>query len=251
VVALRAVTNNGVVGAASALVVRDTTGRDEFRLVTARHVVAHARANQATLHVEATRAISGSNTFPITAVPIPDNSWTLADDDDLATAPLPSISLPDDHYVGAIWLEQLTIATSNPTPDVQLVGRWGLRQDDNIVLTRRGILATPQKPTVPIMIGLDKEPQNKAMHLVDAFITPGMSGGAVFQYRPPDITLIGIISAHTKVPPPSEKWKSDPPPVQAVANAIWEAITPMKAGLVYVVPVARVYNFLWQTRSVD
>jgi hypothetical protein len=247
VVSLRAVDGAGnVKGTGSALVVWDPENEDEFRLVTARHVVVDARAGNARIEVEAIQQGSGE-VFPIATVPVDDGTWKLADDDDLAVALLPAGMLGSDHLVSAMSFDRLAIATPHPTPDVELVGRWGLTPQSNIVLTRRGLVATPQRPTVPIYIGGDKPLQQRPMYLVDAFVTRGMSGGAVFQQTSPPMVL-GIISAHTKIPAPVEKWKALPETVQTAAGSVWDAITPMNAGLVYIVPVMRVVPFLMATR---
>jgi hypothetical protein len=252
VVALRAVSpDNVVVGTGSGLVIRYANGADGFRLLTARHIVAQARAARAIIHVEIIQTTNSTITFAITPVPIADGAWTLAEDDDLAVAILPAETLPEDHLVGSVLLEQLVIAGLNPTPDVQLIGRWGLDKDDNFVITRRGILATPQQPTVRFSIGDDKEKQQQPMYLVDAFVTRGMSGGAVFRDTEPK-TVLGIISAHAQVPPPVETWSTLPPSIQTAAAAMWHALTPMNAGLVYVVPISRVLEFLgriWPTKA--
>jgi hypothetical protein len=250
VVSLRAVDGEGnVKGAASALVVWDPEDEDEFRLVTARHVVVDARAGNARIQVEAIQQQGSGDVFSIATVPVDDGTWRLADDDDLAVAPLPAGMLGSDHLVSAMTFERLAIATPHPTPEVELVGRWGLTPQSNIVLSRRGLVATPQRPTVPIYVGGDEPLHQRPMYLVDAFVTRGMSGGAVFQQTSPPMVL-GIISAHAKIPAPVEKWAALPETVQTAAGSVWDAITPMNAGLVYVVPVMHVVPFLMATRRV-
>jgi len=234
------------VGTGSALVIRYASGPDGFRLVTARHVIAQARAAKATIYLEIIRATHSIETFPICAVPIEDEAWALSEDDDVAVATLPADELPEDHLVGSVMLEQLAKVGQNPTPDVQLIGRWGLTKEENFVITRRGILATPQQPAVSFSIGDDKERQSKPMYVVDAFVTRGMSGGAVFSDTQPR-TVLGIISAHATLPSPAEKWRNLPETVQRAAEALWEAMAPINAGLVYVVPIARALKFLIKT----
>jgi hypothetical protein len=239
------------VGTGSALVIRYASGTDGFRLVTARHIIAQARAAKATIYVEVILTTNSTVTFSVSPVPIANDAWTLAEDDDLAVATLPAESLPEDHLVGSVLLEQLAVVGLNPTPDVQLIGRWGVAKEDNFVITRRGILATPQQPTVRFPIGNDKEMQKRPMYVVDAFVTRGMSGGAVFRDTEPK-TVLGIISAHAKLAPPVEQFSKLPETVQRAAYALWDALSPINSGLVYVVPIARVLEFLgkiWPTKA--
>jgi hypothetical protein len=218
-------------------------GPGEFLLLSARHVVAEARDLGARIDVEAHGPSNGGDRFAITPIPIPGPSWRLAPDDDLAVAPFPTASLSSDHLVAAIPIDLLTIATPDPTPDVELVGRWGLSSTDNVVITRRGVIATPERPTVRLWIGNDVEAPQCPVYLVDAFVTRGMSGGAVFQGTNPT-TVLGIISAHAKLPAPRETWASLPESVVRAVDALWDAIAPINAGLVYVIPIPRVVAFL-------
>jgi S1-C subfamily serine protease len=248
VVSLRAVAEGGTVqGTGSALIIADPESNPEFRLVTARHVVAESIAAHAVIEVDVICGGDNPDVLPVHTVSIPNDTWTLAHDDDLAVAPFPAERLPANHLVSAIHIARLAVAVHNPTPEVQLVGRWGATPETNFVLTRSGLLSTPQRPMMRFSIGGDMPMQERPMYLVDAFVTRGMSGGAVFQQSAPPMVL-GIISAHAKIPAPVGAWRALPDAAQRAAEIIWDAITPMNAGLVYVVPVMRVAAFLRTTR---
>lgn len=239
VVAIRAATHLGL-AVGSGLVVQI---EDDFWLVTARHVVAKARAPRliGPWSVEALRMGEGGARLPVQHVEFDDAIWHLADDDDLAAARFPVDRLPVEHLVSAVPIERIGIARVNFAPEVTLTGRWGEPQDRNLIVTRRGMLTTMQRPNVHLEIGPGQYVERE-VYLVDASIMPGMSGGAVFNDMQPPC-VYGVISARQIAPRPAA-FTGLPDGARMAAEAIWDAVGALNSGMVYVVPALRTVPFL-------
>ena len=242
VVAIRAETAQGL-ACGSAVVVQI---EDRFWLVTARHIVTGARAaNVKCWFVEAMKKGEG-RTLPLHDLELSDDEWVVADDDDLAVAPLPIGQLPTDHLVSGIYIDRFGYASMGPNPDLTLIGRWGEAEERNLIVTRRGVLATLQRPKVKYEIGPGKIVENE-MYLVDATVMRGMSGGAVFNEVNPPMVL-GLVSAHQRIVSLPPAVAQLPESARQAAEAIWNSLGPINAGMVYVVPFDRVAAFV---RAVD
>ena len=160
VVGLRMLDGAGEIrGVGSGLIVWDHENDPEFRIVTARHVVAPVLqiGNMFEVQIEVPHFGEG-NVLPVKTVTVPSDSWILSNDDDLAVAPLPIAELPTDHVISGRHTTRLGFLTSEINPNVQLVGRWGETPDgSNVIVTRSGLLTTFQRPTVSVTIGDDQE----------------------------------------------------------------------------------------------
>lgn len=216
---------------------------DRFWLLTARHVIAKARAAELTAGwlIELLMMGGVGGRLPVMEVSLDDDLWRLADGDDLALARFPVEQLPDEHLLSSTPIDRVGIVTSDFTPEVNLVGRWGEPEDRNLIVTRRGIITTMQRPEVYLEIGPGEYAQQD-VYLVDASIMPGMSGGPIFYAVTPP-RIYGLISARQIHRPPAELGGL-PEGLQGPARAIWETIGPVSTGLVYVIPPARIVPFV-------
>ena len=233
------------VGAGSAFVVHSPDVGPEFLLLSTRHIIARARAANLAMFCEISIPGSSVHRFDTKLVEIPLDNWILSSEDDLACAPLQAALLPDTHLVRGVHVDHLQYRIVGATPDVSLIGRWGEGPDDQYILSRRGQLTTMERPLVKVQIGDDVASPLRPMYFIDATVSRGMSGGAAFS----DVgtAMMGIISGHGFVPPPSTAIAKLPESVQTAALALWEAIGPINSGLVHVVPTDVALAFLRST----
>lgn len=230
------------VGAASALLVGNPARSPEFCLVSVRHAISRARTCHIAAEIGYPAQGNRLETRPIT---VPYSQWVLAEDDDLACTPFPVEHLEPEHLLRCAHIDQLKYMAFDAAPEATLSGRWGEGEKDGYIISRSGRLATMERPEVRLYIGDDIPRITTPVHVVDATISRGMSGGFAAMHMTP-FTIIGLICAHGILPAPLSIQQL-PDGAQQIASAIWEGVGAVNAGLAYLVPVDRIQRFLMTT----
>lgn len=154
----------------------------EFLVVSARHCVTAALAAGAEIVLRVpiqSHEIDPANPpYVWETVAVPIGCWEHDDATDVSVAPLPLERLPPEHFLSS-WIRGAVIGGSNQVfgDNVIIYGR-GVLGDHGLVIRRRGALATHENPSVSLEI----EPKTfrpVRVYVVEANVTPGMSGGLV------------------------------------------------------------------------
>ena len=152
-------------------------------VVTATHNL-HGAINRGVHHVEmVVRCMDNAiqpapQVWRTQAVRIPNDSWTHGGVD-VSVAPLPLDDLPPDLYMESVGREDFQDRKNvqvYSAADIDLYGRWGVRDGQGQVILRRGILASFERP----QIRLEVTPNTLTyapVFLIDANVSKGMSGG--------------------------------------------------------------------------
>lgn len=222
---------------------RDTPGDevgDPFLIVSARHVVQPA-INRGFKLFTTLRSVSSSLTPELLRVDLPAEQWHHDGTADISIVRLDVDAILQPVRLAAIprgylfHKREYAFQYRLLTCDVRPIGLWREELERSVVLMRRGVLASPDVVEVSLEVGHNVFAKNKVF-LVDASVTPSMSGGPVLisiSEGTAQNALLGVIHGYwflgKKLSKP--QIESQPQDVQGILKAM-----PLVNGnLVYVV----------------
>lgn len=226
----------------------------DYVLVTARHVVQQSLVQglKIAIIVPLLRQKKIPDVVRTETVTICSGSWVHGESD-VSVAKLAINDLPPDHDLRCV--NRLSFADMNSDgpggggSDVILFGRWGVGKDHNIIVERRGILAAEEVPLVTIIIEPKTHSPNHVF-LVEATVSPGMSGGPVLVMSRSDRSngaIIGLIHGYQRLHEQGLRLDHNSTyTVEEIAmrNRLISEISSINGRIVYVIPIPAILDTL-------
>ncbi|HKG04759.1 MAG TPA: trypsin-like peptidase domain-containing protein [Conexibacter sp.] len=204
-------------------------------LVTARHIVAHAR----TVYVRLTDPTGQTQDQRL-------DNWFVPDDNaDVAVAPMPGF----DGTGHLLWPYDDFLTADDDQPylgdNVYFIGMFSFVPSmgaKNIPMVRSGTLGALNQDDIPIVTS-DRVTSTMNGHLIDCRAYSGFSGAPCLVQTPNGVTrLLGVISAHFDASVPLQGAPGDP---------AFEPRVPVHAGVGVVTPVEALDSLLKEPRLVE